>query len=82
MGAVAAVRILHRRMLAEASAGQRQELEAELAAEHEEESGGLARAIDLGVVDEIIDPSQTRQAIAGAIPKAFPGRGAHGNIPL
>ncbi len=39
MGAVAAVRILHRRALAAASAEQRHELEAELAAEHEREAG-------------------------------------------
>jgi acetyl-CoA/propionyl-CoA carboxylase carboxyl transferase subunit len=82
MGPVAAVRILHRRTLAGVPPEQRHELEAELAAEHEKESGGLARALDLGVVDEIIDPARTRQAIATAIAEAFPARGAHGNIPL
>ena len=82
MGAVAAVRILHRRTLAGVPPEQRRELEAELAAEHEKESGGLARAVDLGVVDEVIEPGRTRQAIATAIAEAFPARGAHGNIPL
>jgi acetyl-CoA/propionyl-CoA carboxylase carboxyl transferase subunit len=82
MGAIAAVRILYRRKLAEAPPEQRHELETELAAEHEKESGGLARALELGVVDEVIDPAHTRQAIATAIAEAFPARGTHGNIPL
>jgi acetyl-CoA/propionyl-CoA carboxylase carboxyl transferase subunit len=82
MGAVAAVRILHRRKLAEVPADRRHEAEAELAAEHVRETGGLPRAIALGVVDEIIEPAKTRQAIARAIAEAPAGRGAHGNIPL
>jgi acetyl-CoA/propionyl-CoA carboxylase carboxyl transferase subunit len=82
MGAVAAVRILHRRALAEVPAERRHEAEAELAAEHEREAGGLPRAIALGVVDEIIEPAKTRQALAQAIAEAPPARGAHGNIPL
>jgi acetyl-CoA/propionyl-CoA carboxylase carboxyl transferase subunit len=82
MGPVAAVRILHRRELAAAPADQRHELEAQLAAEHEREAGGLPRAIALGVVDEIIEPAKTRQALARAIADAPPRRGAHGNIPL
>ncbi len=82
MGAVAAVRILHRRTLAEVPAGQRHEAEAELAAEHEREAGGLHRAIELGVVDEIIEPAKTRQAIARAIAAVPSHRGMHGNIPL
>jgi acetyl-CoA/propionyl-CoA carboxylase carboxyl transferase subunit len=82
MGAVAAVRILHRRTLAAAPADQRHEVEAELAAEHEREAGGLARAQELGVIDEVIDPGKTRQALAQAIAVAAPVRGQHGNIPL
>ena len=82
MGAVAAVRILHRRALAEVPAEQRHEAEAELAAEHEREVGGLARAIALGVIDEIVEPAKTRQAIARAIAAVPPTRGRHGNIPL
>jgi acetyl-CoA/propionyl-CoA carboxylase carboxyl transferase subunit len=82
MGAVAAVRILHRRELAAAPADQRHSLEAELAAEHERETGGLPRAIALGVVDEIVEPAKTGQAIARAIAEAPARRGAHGNIPL
>jgi acetyl-CoA/propionyl-CoA carboxylase carboxyl transferase subunit len=82
MGAVAAVRILHRRTLAAAPADQRHELEAELAAEHEREAGGLVRAQELGVVDEVIEPAKTRQVIAEAIAEAAHARGQHGNIPL
>jgi acetyl-CoA/propionyl-CoA carboxylase carboxyl transferase subunit len=82
MGAVAAVRILHRRTLAAAPADQRHEVEAELAAEHERTAGGLPRAQQLGVIDEVIDPAKTRQAIADAITSAARVRGQHGNIPL
>jgi acetyl-CoA/propionyl-CoA carboxylase carboxyl transferase subunit len=82
MGAVAAVRILHRRTLAAAPAEQRHELEAELAAEHEREAGGLVRAQELGVIDEVIEPAKTRQALAEAIAAAAHVRGRHGNIPL
>ncbi len=82
MGAVAAVRILQRRTLAAAPADQRHELEAQLAAEHEREAGGLPRAIALGVIDEIVEPDKTRQAIVRAIAEAPARRGAHGNIPL
>jgi acetyl-CoA/propionyl-CoA carboxylase carboxyl transferase subunit len=82
MGAVAAVRILHRRTLAAAPADQRHELEAELAAEHEREAGGLVRAQEMGVVDEVIEPAKTRQVIAEAIAEAAHTRGQHGNIPL
>jgi acetyl-CoA/propionyl-CoA carboxylase carboxyl transferase subunit len=82
MGAVAAVRILHRRTLASVPPMDRGKAEAELAAEHEREAGGLQRAMALGVVDEVIEPAKTRSAIASAIAEAPHARGAHGNIPL
>ncbi len=82
MGAVAAVRILHRRRLAEVSEDVRPQVEAELAAEHERIAGGLQRAIDIGVIDEVIEPSRTRSTIARAIADAPQRRGNHGNIPL
>ena len=82
MGAVAAVRILHRRTLADVPPEKLHEVETELAAEHERESGGLERARALGVIDEVIEPSRTREAIARAIAEAPQARGAHGNIPL
>jgi acetyl-CoA/propionyl-CoA carboxylase carboxyl transferase subunit len=82
MGAVAAIRILHRRTLADVPLDKLHQVEAELAAEHEREAGGLDRARALGVIDEIIEPSRTREAIARAIAEAPDMRGNHGNIPL
>ena len=82
MGAVAAIRILHRRTLAATEPDKLTETEAALAAEHERTVGGLQRALDLGVIDEVIDPAQTRRAIARAIAEAPQGRGSHRNIPL
>jgi acetyl-CoA/propionyl-CoA carboxylase carboxyl transferase subunit len=82
MGSVAAVRILHRRALAAAAPEERQHIEAQLAAEHEEIVGGLPRAVSVGVIDEVIEPSKTRQAIVEAIAQAPCTRGQHGNIPL
>ena len=82
MGAVAAIRILHRRTLAATEPDKLHETETALAAEHERTVGGLQRALDLGVIDEIIDPAQTRQAIARAIAEAPQARGGHRNIPL
>jgi acetyl-CoA/propionyl-CoA carboxylase carboxyl transferase subunit len=82
MGAVAAVRVLHRRKLAAVPDEERHALEEQLAAEHEKITGGLQRAQDLGVIDEVIDPAKTRRAVALAIAEATPARGAHGNIPL
>jgi acetyl-CoA/propionyl-CoA carboxylase carboxyl transferase subunit len=82
MGAVAAVRILHRRALADVPPDQLQEAEARLAEEHEREAGGLERARALGVIDEVIEPSTTREAIVRAIAAAPQVRGRHGNIPL
>ncbi|MDQ1695629.1 MAG: acetyl-CoA/propionyl-CoA carboxylase carboxyl transferase subunit [Frankiaceae bacterium] len=85
MGAVAAVRVLHRRRLADAPEASRPELEAQLAAEHEQLAGGLQRAVELGVVDEIVTRDRTRTAIAGALLAGGDrpvSRGRHGNIPL
>ncbi len=82
MGPVAAIRILHRRQLAEVPPDKLHEVEADLAAEHEREAGGLTRACDAGVVDEVIHPARTREAIARTIAGAPPRRGSHGNIPL
>ena len=84
MGAVAAVRILHRRRLAEVPEDVRAQVEQELAAEHEQLAGGLRRAQEIGVVDELVEPAKTRSAIAAAILAApeHGRRGQHGNIPL
>ncbi|WP_156755469.1 acyl-CoA carboxylase subunit beta [Actinokineospora pegani] len=82
MGAKAAVGILHRKTLAAAPEEAREALHATLTAEHERIAGGVDRALALGVVDEVIDPAQTRRRLAEALAAAPAGRGAHGNIPL
>lgn len=83
MGSVAAVRVLHRRRLAEATdEDSRAQLELELAAEHEVISGGIARAVEMGVVDEVVSPDRTRSAVARVLLDTPGVRGAHGNIPL
>jgi acetyl-CoA/propionyl-CoA carboxylase carboxyl transferase subunit len=83
MGAVAAVRILHRRKLAEVAPEIRGQVEAELAEEHARLAGGIDKAIEIGVVDEVVDPAATRSAIARAIADSgLVTRGSHGNIPL
>jgi len=82
MGAVAAVRVLHRRILADLPIEQRESMELELAADHEKISGGVVRAIEIGAVDEMVDPASTRSALAKTIAAAPHRRGSHGNIPL
>jgi acetyl-CoA/propionyl-CoA carboxylase carboxyl transferase subunit len=82
MGAVAAIRILHRRILGDLPEEQREGMELELAAEHERISGGVTRALEIGVVDEIVEPTATRGALAQAILLAPQERGQHSNIPL
>ncbi|WP_375432793.1 acyl-CoA carboxylase subunit beta [uncultured Friedmanniella sp.] len=83
MGPIAAVRVLHRRKLAAVADDVRPQVEAELAAEHERIAGGVERAVEIGVVDEIVSPAVTRSAVAAAIRDADAGqRGSHTNIPL
>jgi len=82
MGAVAAIRILHKRRLASVPADQLHEAEAALAAEHEASVSGLGRAVEIGVIDGVISPAESAAAIAAAIAAAPQRRGAHANIPL
>ncbi|MBM9461733.1 acyl-CoA carboxylase subunit beta [Nocardioides sp. zg-536] len=86
MGPLAAVRILHRRRLAEVAPELREQVEAELAEEHERIAGGVERAVEIGVIDEIVEPARTRTALAAALVAEVHQhgvrRGAHGNIPL
>jgi acetyl-CoA/propionyl-CoA carboxylase carboxyl transferase subunit len=82
MGAVAAVRILHRRTLAGVPADVRPQVELELAAEHERIAGGIETAMQIGVVDEIVAPDRTRSRLAEVLREAVDVRGRHGNIPL
>jgi acetyl-CoA/propionyl-CoA carboxylase carboxyl transferase subunit len=82
MGASAAVGILHRRKLASAPQEERAALHAQLAAEHEKIAGGVNRALEIGVVDAVIEPARTRRVLTETLAAAPAGRGAHGNIPL
>jgi acetyl-CoA/propionyl-CoA carboxylase carboxyl transferase subunit len=82
MGSIAAIRILHKRKLAAVPADQLHEAEIALADEHAATVGGLARAVEIGVIDEVISPASTATAIAAAIAAAPDRRGAHKNIPL
>ena len=82
MGHVAAVRILHRRKLAEVEGEDRARVEQELADEHAKLSGGLARGMEIGVIDDVVEPTVTRSIIATALAEAPQRRGQHNNIPL
>jgi acetyl-CoA/propionyl-CoA carboxylase carboxyl transferase subunit len=82
MGATAAVRLLHRRTLAAVPEQQRPDVETQLVAEHEQASGGIARAEELGLVDEIVDPDDTRAAVSDVLSRCVVVRGRHGNLPL
>ena len=82
MGAVAAIRILHRKRLAEVPPESREQVELELAAEHEVISGGIKRAVEMGVVHDIVDPVATKRAVAQVLWDTPGVRGQHGNIPL
>jgi acetyl-CoA/propionyl-CoA carboxylase carboxyl transferase subunit len=82
MGASAAVNILHRKKLAAAPAEKREDLRAALIEEQTRVAGGVSRALEIGVVDDVITPVETRRRIAEALAAAPAARGAHGNIPL
>jgi acetyl-CoA/propionyl-CoA carboxylase carboxyl transferase subunit len=82
MGPAAAIEILHRKKLANAPDSEREELRSQLIAEHARFHGGVHRSVDIGVVDEIIDPADSRRRIGEALAAAPGGRGHHGNIPL
>jgi acetyl-CoA/propionyl-CoA carboxylase carboxyl transferase subunit len=82
MGASAAVNILHRKKLAAAPHEQREALREALVQEQLLTAGGVNRALEIGVVDDVITPEQTRRRIAEALAAAPAARGTHGNIPL
>jgi acetyl-CoA/propionyl-CoA carboxylase carboxyl transferase subunit len=82
MGASAAVNVLHRKRLAAAPHEERDALRERLVQEQIEVAGGVSRALEIGVVDDIIKPADTRRRIAEALAAAPAARGAHGNIPL
>ena len=82
MGAEAAVGVLHRKALAAAAEPERPALLARLVEEHQQLSGGVERAMSLGVVDEVIAPATTRFRLAEALARTPHSRGRHSNIPL
>ena len=82
MGASAAVNILHRKKIAAAPVDQREAVRAALIEEQSRTAGGVNRALEIGVVDDVVEPSETRKRIAEAQANAQAARGAHGNIPL
>jgi acetyl-CoA/propionyl-CoA carboxylase carboxyl transferase subunit len=82
MGARAAVGVLYRRALAAAAEHEREALREALVAAHARDAGGVARAVSIGVVDEVIEPAKTRHVLAEALAAAPRTRGRHGNIPL
>jgi acetyl-CoA/propionyl-CoA carboxylase carboxyl transferase subunit len=81
MGATAAVNIIYRKKLAATPVEEREAVRAELIAE-QTKTGGVGRALEIGVIDEVLEPRQTRRRIAQALANAPAARGAHGNIPL
>lgn len=82
MGATAAVEVLHRRELAGLEGVERAAAVARLAQDHLAATGGLARAVAAGVVDEVIDPARTRESVGRVLAQARPVRGLNANIPL
>ncbi len=82
MSGEAAVRVVHRRALSEVPAEHVDAVHAHLVDEYETAEGGLARAVALGVIDEIIDPAHTRRHLAAALASAPSNRGQHRNMPL
>jgi acetyl-CoA/propionyl-CoA carboxylase carboxyl transferase subunit len=82
MGASAAVNILHRKKLAAAPHEEREAVRETLIEQQLRTAGGVDRALEIGVVDDVIKPEQTRHRIAEALAAAPAARGTHGNIPL
>uniref|UniRef100_UPI0039BEED6A carboxyl transferase domain-containing protein n=1 Tax=Lentzea alba TaxID=2714351 RepID=UPI0039BEED6A len=81
MGASAAVEILHRGRLAAEPVESREALRRTLVQEQELAAGGVARALELGVVDEVISPGSTRRRIVEVLASSRERRSG-GMIPL
>ena len=63
------------RKLAAAPPSEREALHEQLAAEHERIAGGVDSAIEIGVVDAMIDPAHTRSRLTQALAEAPARRG-------
>ncbi len=81
MSAEAAVEVLYRKQLAAVSPAQVGEARTRLVAEHER-ACGVGRAVETGVVDEIVEPKDTRVRLASALAAAAADRGHNRNIPI
>jgi acetyl-CoA/propionyl-CoA carboxylase carboxyl transferase subunit len=81
-GPNAAVNILHRKRLAATPPPERDAVRARLVEEQIRVAGGVNRALEIGIVDAVVKPTETRKRIAEALASAPAARGAHGNIPL
>jgi acetyl-CoA carboxylase carboxyltransferase component len=87
MGAKAAVEILNRRELAEVDEADRDASRRDLEAAYESVHLSPTVALARGYVDEVIDPLDTRRAVAGALAALAAKRERlrarrHDNIPL
>jgi acetyl-CoA carboxylase carboxyltransferase component len=85
MGAQGAVNVIFRRELQEAAA--QEEKRSELIADYEERFNNPYRAAELGLVDEVIEPRETRMKLIRALEMLRSKREhlpqkKHGNIPL
>jgi len=85
MGAQGAVNVIHRREIADADDGD--DKRAELIAEYEDRFNNPYLAAERGLVDEIIQPRETRPRLIRALDMLRSKREAmaprkHGNIPL
>jgi propionyl-CoA carboxylase beta chain len=87
MGAEGAVSILYKKELGSVEEGKRKEKAAELAAEYRAEFGSPYAAAAKGMINDVIEPAQTRSIIAMALRNTLSKRETrppkkHGNIPL
>jgi acetyl-CoA/propionyl-CoA carboxylase carboxyl transferase subunit len=82
MDAETAVGILYRKKLSAVPEEEREMLGARYLSEYRETSGGLRRAVDIDLIDEVIAPEQTVRKIVEALAAADTARGDHSNIPL
>lgn len=82
IGPESAVEIVYRKQLEAAPEGARPVLRHELVEEQRRLADGIQRGMALGMIDEIIDPRDTRHRLAQAFADAPSARGHHGNIPL
>lgn len=85
MGAEAAVNVIHRKKLS--AAADPDKLRAALVAEYAERLVHPYFAAEHGLVDDVIDPAQTRSAVARGLAmlrdkRKFPPQRKHGNAPL